>query len=80
MVERTDKDESPRWEIVDGQQRLTFMTLLGTQVKWDKFIASRESPTGLRIDYIGRKKDQDGIKALMAGKTKECKTRICCAS
>ena len=73
VVERTDKDESPRWEIVDGQQRLTFMTLLGTQVKWDKFIASRESPTGLRIDYIGRKKDQDGIKALMAGKAEECK-------
>jgi hypothetical protein len=73
VVERLETDAPVRWELVDGQQRLTFLTLLGTQVNWDRFIASKDSPTGLRIKYIGRPKDQNGVKALADGKPEECK-------
>ena len=72
VVDHQETDADHRWELVDGQQRLTFLTLLGTQVKWDAFIASTEDASVLRINYVGRKKDQDSIKALMAGRPDEC--------
>jgi hypothetical protein len=77
VVERQETDSAPRWELVDGQQRLTFLTLLGTQVKlesgWNDFVVPTENELGLRINYTGRQKDQDSIKALMKETPEECK-------
>ena len=72
VVDHRETDAPPRWELVDGQQRLTFLTLLGTQVKWDAFIASTEGASVPRINYVGRNKDQDCIKALRAGRPDAC--------
>lgn len=75
VVERTDGDDVS-WEIVDGQQRLTFLTLLGTQIKkgsdWAKFIHLSGSEAQLRIRYVGRTEDENSVKALFKGEPIQC--------
>lgn len=60
------------WELVDGQQRMTFMTMLGcllcSRMKnecegtWRKFVWYKDSQP--RIGYVGRDEDQEDIKSL----------------
>lgn len=55
------------WEIVDGQQRLTFLLLLAAQLRkfggdsWKIFL---NPDSLLRIDYVGRQDDQTDLENL----------------
>lgn len=67
------------WEIVDGQQRLTFLTLLGCALNrhkvvpqtqdgsrtWSDFVRLSESEN--RISYVGRSADEDVIRSWWGG-------------
>lgn len=68
------EDEKQQWEIVDGQQRLTFLTLLGCELirksknnnanwsdGWDKFLWQDDTKQQLRLFFNGRKDDRDDI-------------------
>lgn len=73
-------EKSNQWEIVDGQQRLTFLTLFGCECvrrgflseKWQTFIyfddgaASPANKKTLRINYFGRKEDETDIERLLS--------------
>ena len=57
------------WEVVDGQQRLTFLTLFGCEMRkrgfaeeanWKSFIQLDDDT--LRIHYVGRPEDEKDIK------------------
>ena len=68
--------ENNSWEIVDGQQRLTFLSLFAAwavanlgakssvREKWHEFLFAGEK---LRLHFIGRPEDEDAIKALAGG-------------
>ena len=70
----TVHEKNGAWEIVDGQQRLTFLTLLGCALNRHGHILQRQDgsktwkdfvllPQGEnRISYIGRRGDADAIK------------------
>ena len=62
------ENEERQWEIVDGQQRLTFLTLLGSvfmkkrlcgDVNWRDFVLLDEQK--LRLYFHGRKNDREDI-------------------
>ena len=55
--------EGKLFEVIDGQQRLTFLTLLGCELGWKDFVSQDEV---LRIHYIGRSKDEEDIRNLLA--------------
>ena len=58
-----------QWKLIDGQQRLTFLTLLGAELGWDDFVfvgADGANEKQLRINYVGREKDEEEIKNLAA--------------
>lgn len=73
-------EKSNQWEIVDGQQRLTFLTLFGCECvrrgflaeEWKTFIYFDEgddSPSNaktLRIHYFGRKEDESDIESMLS--------------
>ena len=54
--------ENGEWEVVDGQQRITFLTLLGCELGWTDFVFAENSKEDLRIAYTGREQDQEDIK------------------
>ena len=54
--------ENGEWEVVDGQQRITFLTLLGCELGWKDFVFTGNSKEDLRIAYTGREPDQADIK------------------
>lgn len=54
--------EDGEWEVVDGQQRITFLTLLGCELGWKDFVFAKNSKEDLRIAYTGREHDQEDIK------------------
>ena len=64
------ENDSQQWEIVDGQQRLTFLTLLGCLLKknkyegranWDNFVCSGDAEKDLRLFFHGRPDDRKDI-------------------
>ncbi len=66
-IHENDKQE---WEIVDGQQRLTFLTLLGCMCGshfpgWGKFVWRNQESDGdgreIRLFFHGRDEDRDDI-------------------
>ena len=74
-------EKNNHWEIVDGQQRLTFLTLFGCecvrrgwdlQHDWKSFIyySDTDSVSGksqsLRIHYFGRENDASDIKNMLS--------------
>ena len=71
------EDEKQQWEIVDGQQRLTFLTLLGCELIrackksnatwancWNKFVLDEEKKQ-LRIFFNGRDEDREDIQNVL---------------
>ena len=64
------ENDSQQWEIVDGQQRLTFLTLLGCllekknsegQANWKDFVFSGDGEKELRLFFHGRPEDREDI-------------------
>ncbi|MBQ4480248.1 MAG: DUF262 domain-containing protein [Victivallales bacterium] len=63
------EDEEQQWEIVDGQQRLTFLTLLGCELiracnsesNWNSFIWLDKDKKQLRLFFNGREEDRQDI-------------------
>ena len=75
------EDEKQRWEVVDGQQRLTFLTLLGCELIrackrsnekwancWDKFIWKDDAGKEMRLFFNGRENDRNDILNVVNGK------------
>lgn len=76
LVETKDAYGLNQWEIVDGQQRLTFLTLFGLLSKttqWKQFIFSDMDYTVLRISYTGRPNDEKNLLLLQGENTDACK-------
>ena len=72
------EDEKQQWEIVDGQQRLTFLTLLGCELIhackncnatwadcWNKFVWKDEAQKEMRLFFNGRKEDRKDIQNVL---------------
>ena len=59
------------WEVVDGQQRITFLTLLGCELGWKDFVFAENSGEDLRITYTGRDQDQADIKSYFESKSSQ---------
>ncbi len=80
-TDQGDSDQEEKWDIVDGQQRLTFLTLFGAYMcccvqsescEWEKFIFS-DDKTKLRINYFGRPEDEEDLLQIRQGKFSEVK-------
>ena len=78
------EDEKQQWEVVDGQQRLTFLTLLGCELIraskiinanwadcWGRFLWRDASKNQLRLIFSGRKDERDDLQQFL--KSEECK-------
>ena len=78
------EDEQGRWEIVDGQQRLTFLTLLGClliksrknveNAGWDTFVCKDSTQTNIRLFFNGRGEDRKDIQKYMSAPIDESVT------
>src|SRR5271165_2830989 len=64
------REEPNTWDLVDGQQRITVLTLLGIacsqkcgqEVPWDRFLKRGD---GSRLQYFARKDDEADLRTLM---------------
>ncbi|MEI6647873.1 MAG: DUF262 domain-containing protein [bacterium] len=75
--------DGEKWEVVDGQQRLTFLMLFGCcapkdrastdEVSWENLLFTdvNASSKAHRIHYMGRKKDQDCLYGILSDHSKE---------
>lgn len=61
------------WDLVDGQQRNTFLTLFAAECisrgidRWLNFVFLDEAHAKLRIHYLGRDQDEEDIRLLASG-------------
>ena len=66
-------DQTGVWDIVDGQQRNTFLTLFAAECisrgidRWSNFVFLDEAHAKLRIHYLGRDQDEEDIRLLASG-------------
>jgi hypothetical protein len=68
--------DGEKWEVVDGQQRLTFLMLFGCcalkdglsadAVPWKNLVFTDVTSKVHRIHYMGRKKDQDCLYGILS--------------
>ncbi len=70
------REDAKVWEIVDGQQRLTFLTLFaalaeGETPKFDDFLFNNDKE--LRMEYVGREHDTTDIEYIVENKFDEIK-------
>ena len=72
----TVHEKNSVWEVVDGQQRLTFLTLLGCALKnalpsagktWECFVLQGQDKC--RVSYVGRGADENCVKNYWFGNT-----------
>ncbi len=73
-----------KWDVVDGQQRLTFLSLFGASScslnrdsKWKVFlyVDTHTQPEKLRIDYMGRPEDREDLENLADGNFTKIRNR-----
>ncbi len=74
VVEKKDEENQINWEIVDGQQRLTFLSLFGAMsckenMKWNDFLYMDKNSFLLRMKYIGRYTDENDLSSIAKGDT-----------
>lgn len=78
------QDKEQRWEVVDGQQRLTFLTLLGCSLicarlcgraRWNAFVWLDEAQKQPRLFFNGREEERKDIPR-MAGYPSDGKIEV----
>lgn len=73
------ENERQQWEIVDGQQRLTFLNLLGCVLAkkqiadWPDFVHLNDG--GVRLSFHGRPEDEEDVADFLAGKQSTFRNR-----
>lgn len=65
------ENENKRYDVIDGQQRLTTLFLIGLVFKneyadWSKFLQKEKE---IRLAFVAREDDNDFLKAKLMGKT-----------
>lgn len=67
-----------KWDVVDGQQRLTFLSLFGAfscsqseNEQWKEFLFTEDGNNELRIHYTGRPEDCEDLKKIAEKKNSE---------
>lgn len=67
-----------KWDVVDGQQRLTFLSLFGAfscsqseNEQWKEFLFTEDGKNELRIHYTGRPEDCEDLKKIAEKKNSE---------
>ena len=89
VVDSLGKDAG-EWTVVDGQQRLTFLSLFAAwciqakihEEEWRRFLYKTEDRNGFRISYFGREADKNDLASIVGGqldKVQNPRFRVFCA-
>lgn len=76
-----ENGENDVWELVDGQQRNSFLTLFAAECisrqldRWSDFVFLDPERQKLRIHYLGREQDEKDIRLLSCGCPEEMENK-----